>query len=174
MRFLRILTGFGPKQIVVGLAVMLALGAVQLTATAANAQTADGTTPADELFCDDNFDGQLRGLCNAFCEAMDCDSLNAQASANACIKMEEKIAPLLEEDNAAYGPPDLEITMANPMTQTEGHCGVAIGYRACTLHDSFACYLIGKVPPAGNLCFGPENTGEAPYNTSFCNDAPEN
>jgi hypothetical protein len=137
----------------------LALAVIVFSAPAAYAQTADGETPADEFFCDDNFDGRLRGLCNAFCEAMDCDSLDAQASANACMKMEEKIAPLLAEDNILHDP-DLEITMANPFNPsgpTEGHCGVAA---ACDLFDqSYYCTVQGKVLADDALCivdFDPE------------------
>ena len=47
------------------------------------AQTPDGETPAVEDVCDD-LDGALFGLCNAYCEAMDCDSDMPQASQKAC------------------------------------------------------------------------------------------
>ncbi len=116
-------SAFSIKPMMTAILAPLAIGAVLLVGTAASAQTADGVTPAEEMFCDDSFDGRLRGLCNAFCEAMDCDSLEAQASANACLKMEQKIAPLLAENNAQFDP-DLVISMANPMTGVEGVCGV--------------------------------------------------
>ena len=49
------------------------------------AQTADGETPAQETVCDDaGFTGAAWGLCNAYCEAMDCDHETPQASARAC------------------------------------------------------------------------------------------
>jgi hypothetical protein len=50
------------------------------------AQTADGETPADEFICDGQV-GAAFGLCNAYCEAMDCDSLDPQASETACNKI---------------------------------------------------------------------------------------
>jgi hypothetical protein len=47
------------------------------------AQTPDGATPATETVCEENeLGGALKGLCNAYCEAMDCDgSPNADLSA---------------------------------------------------------------------------------------------
>lgn len=61
---------------VTGMSGILALGP-------ALAQTADGSTPAVETVCDSQV-GAAFGLCNAYCEAMDCDSLNPQASETAC------------------------------------------------------------------------------------------
>src|SRR5260221_520465 len=49
---------------------------------AALAQTPDGMPPARETICD-NESGAAFGLCNAYCEAMDCDSASPQASATA-------------------------------------------------------------------------------------------
>ena len=50
------------------------------------AQTPDGQTPAQEDVCAGQI-GAAFGLCNAYCEAMDCDSVNAQASDKACEKV---------------------------------------------------------------------------------------
>ena len=47
------------------------------------AKTPDGLTPAQESECDGQ-PGALFGLCNAYCEAMDCDSDSPHASARAC------------------------------------------------------------------------------------------
>ncbi|MEE8526096.1 MAG: hypothetical protein V3T72_19330 [Thermoanaerobaculia bacterium] len=49
---------------------------------AAWAQTPDGETPSEETDCD-GLPGPLFGLCNAYCEAMDCDT-GANASDPAC------------------------------------------------------------------------------------------
>jgi hypothetical protein len=49
----------------------------------AAAKTPDGQTPAQETVCDQET-GAAFGLCNAYCEAMDCDSPDHRASANAC------------------------------------------------------------------------------------------
>jgi hypothetical protein len=45
--------------------------------------TPDGQPPADETVCN-GFSGAAFGLCNAYCEAMDCDSPTPHASAAAC------------------------------------------------------------------------------------------
>lgn len=55
----------------------------------ANSQTPDGMTPAEEEVCD-GLEGAAYGLCNAYCEAMDCDGLEPQASEKACFKVLEK------------------------------------------------------------------------------------
>ena len=52
---------------------------------AVNAKTPDGFTPSQETVCDDaGLRGAAKGLCNAYCEAMDCDSDNTKASDKAC------------------------------------------------------------------------------------------
>jgi len=56
---------------------------------AAQAQTPDLMTPAQEAVCDSE-SGAAYGLCNAYCEAMDCESANPQASAAACTKVRDK------------------------------------------------------------------------------------
>lgn len=65
-----------------------------LSAGPAQAKTPDGKTPAEETVCDAEI-GAGFGLCNAFCEAMDCDLLPLfggdgdvlpNASERACLK----------------------------------------------------------------------------------------
>ena len=64
-----------------------ALAAVMLLAgTTSYAQTADGQTPATETGCDGQ-SGAAFGLCNAYCEAMDCDSDLPQATDEACARV---------------------------------------------------------------------------------------
>ena len=54
--------------------------------------TADGLTPAVEDICTKwGFSGKVNGLCNAYCEAMDCDSPERQASEQACTRVFDKI-----------------------------------------------------------------------------------
>jgi len=54
------------------------------------AETADGTTPADESVCDTaGLTGAPWGLCNAYCEAMDCDYKATDAADAACEKVKE-------------------------------------------------------------------------------------
>lgn len=68
-------------------------------------------------FCS-QFEGKLHGLCNAFCEAANCDSVDAKASATACRKLQEKITPLMVDF------PELEIRMAEGTTP--GNCGFKV------------------------------------------------
>ena len=71
------------------------LGFLLVFTGTAMAGTADGLTPAEETVCDDaGLSGAPWGLCNAYCEAMDCDSDTPKASLEACsktaMKYEEK------------------------------------------------------------------------------------
>ena len=67
---------------ILALAIGLCLGFAGMT----GAQTPDGDTPAEEDICAGEI-GAAFGLCNAYCEAMDCDSDNPSASAKACGKV---------------------------------------------------------------------------------------
>ena len=62
--------------------VLVALGCL-LVVSAVHTKTPDRKTPAEEIVCDD-LNGALFGLCNAYCEALDCDSGVPQASDRAC------------------------------------------------------------------------------------------
>lgn len=55
--------------------------------SAALAKTPDGRTPAEETVCDGEV-GAAYGLCNAYCEAMDCDDPNHRASDQGCVSPE--------------------------------------------------------------------------------------
>jgi hypothetical protein len=56
--------------------------------TVAYGETADGLTPAEESVCDKaGYTGALWGLCNAYCEAMDCDNKAVNAADAACDKV---------------------------------------------------------------------------------------
>jgi len=65
-----------------------AIAATLLFAGPAFAKTPDGFPPSEEDICD-AFSGAAFGLCNAYCEAMDCDSENPHASERACNKVLE-------------------------------------------------------------------------------------
>jgi hypothetical protein len=54
-----------------------------LAGGAVSAKTPDGQPPSVETVCD-NETGAAFGLCNAYCEAMDCDSPNPHASEQGC------------------------------------------------------------------------------------------
>lgn len=66
------------------------------------AQTADGQTPAQESICD-GLPGAQKGLCNAYCEAMDCN-LGADASAppKACDKLRGNLQKITGNENASF------------------------------------------------------------------------
>jgi hypothetical protein len=51
--------------------------------SSASAKTPDGKTPSEETVCD-NETGAAYGLCNAYCEAMDCTDPNQHASDKGC------------------------------------------------------------------------------------------
>ncbi len=59
--------------------------------TDAFANTPDGETPAVEKVCDD-YTGRAFGICNAYCEAIDCDDPASNASPTACDQLEDKFA----------------------------------------------------------------------------------
>ncbi len=63
------------------------------------AKTPDGQTPSEEQICS-GYEGRLFGLCNAYCEAMDCDSEEPHASDRACENVFDKIIAELDEEEA--------------------------------------------------------------------------
>jgi hypothetical protein len=74
------------------LSACLMIGLALALAPASYAQTADGETPAEEDICTTwGMTGQVNGLCNAYCEAMDCDADEPQASEQACSRVLGKI-----------------------------------------------------------------------------------
>ena len=66
-------------------------------AGAALAQTPDDLPPALETVCDAET-GAAYGFCNAYCEAMDCDSDAPNASANACSQVRGKFQNITGRD----------------------------------------------------------------------------
>jgi hypothetical protein len=72
---------------------VLLLGLAVLATSAVYAQgTPDGETPAEEDICTKwGFSGAANGLCTAYCEAMDCDAAEPQASEQACTRVFDKI-----------------------------------------------------------------------------------
>ena len=73
-------------KITIAKVIFLALTLI-LIPTATGAQTPDGKTPAEEIYCDE-YSGRKFGICNAWYEAMDCDnSALTKASQVACDKL---------------------------------------------------------------------------------------
>ena len=77
-----------PVKLILCIVVSMVFAAVPVMAL-----TPDGKTPAEETVCD-NLAGAAFGLCNAYCEAMDCDSNNHKASDGACQRKREKFVQL--------------------------------------------------------------------------------
>ena len=74
---------------------ILVLSLIVLFAAAAGAKTPDSATPSAEAVCDPfAYDDQAFGLCNAYCEAMDCDSPFRRASDTACLKKAQRFEEL--------------------------------------------------------------------------------
>jgi hypothetical protein len=63
--------------------IVLLASFVMIFARSGSAHTPDGQTPAQETVCD-NEQGAAFGLCNAYCEAMDCTDPNQHASDQGC------------------------------------------------------------------------------------------
>lgn len=63
----------------------------------AAAQTPDGEPPSAEDVCA-GLSGDAYGICNAYCEAMDCDSPERKASERACEQKYQKFRELTDED----------------------------------------------------------------------------
>ena len=76
---------------------MLALLLICAGTGAALAQTPDGEPPSEETVCDGE-SGAAYGLCNAYCEAMDCESEEPAASATACGKVRTKFENITGRD----------------------------------------------------------------------------
>ena len=76
---------------------LLCFALVWSTGNSVWAQTPDGQTPAQETVCDLQ-SGAAFGLCNAYCEAMDCDSLDPNASPNACERVASNYKKITNSD----------------------------------------------------------------------------
>lgn len=64
-----------------------------LLAVQVSAKTADGKTPSVETVCD-NEQGAAFGICNAYCEAIDCSDPNQRASNVACKNLKDHFEKL--------------------------------------------------------------------------------
>jgi hypothetical protein len=84
-------------------ALTLTFALLLLCTGAALAQTPDGETPAEETVCN-NETGAAYGLCNAYCEAMDCDSESPQASDTACSRVQDKFQQITGRDLPCEAP----------------------------------------------------------------------
>ena len=67
---------------------ILVLGILVIGTNSVSAKTPDGKPPSEETVCD-NERGAAYGLCNAYCEAMDCTDPNQHASDKGCASVKK-------------------------------------------------------------------------------------
>jgi hypothetical protein len=71
--------------------------ALLLAVSGVFANTPDGGTPAQESVCYElGLEGRAWGLCNAYCEALDCDSSDPKASPKACEWLKNQLEEVAE------------------------------------------------------------------------------
>ena len=111
------------------------LGIVVALPLLASAQTPDGQTPAVETVCDGE-SGAAFGLCNAYCEAMDCDS-SPEASQTACDTVQDLFIAITGRDLPCEQPP----------------CGLVFN-PACagTCPPGTQCQSTGNTNPCAAVC----------------------
>ena len=95
----------------------------------AQAKTPDMQTPSMETVCD-LYSGAAFGVCNAYCEAMDCHLDEPRASERACTRKRDRFVEL-----TGHAPP----------------CELAC---PCSAIDAFAGFVAGE--PAANACIAPD------------------
>ena len=111
------------------LILFLTLALLCVGAGAALAQTPDHMPPSRETVCD-NETGAAYGLCNAYCEAMDCELANdgdpltaPKASSTACTKVRTKFQNITGRDVPCELPcPCLGIPKFNAFLATMNYC----------------------------------------------------
>ena len=91
------------------------------------AQTPDGETPAQEVVCAGEA-GAAFGLCNAYCEAMDCDSAIPQATENACNRVGDKFINITGRDLPCEADVGCDAVRAGPLCfancRVQGQAGI--------------------------------------------------
>ena len=129
----------------------------------AQAQTPDGETPAEETVCD-NETGAAFGLCNAYCEAMDCESDDPQASDTACSRVQEKFTQITGRDLPCEVP-----LLTCPCAEVEGNfanvlagnlsvdscsrsIGTSEGIFLSTIRSPLPIVFSGSEPDQGSTC----------------------
>jgi hypothetical protein len=103
-----------------------------------------GAAAAQETVCDGQT-GAAYGLCTAFCEAMDCDGDDPQASQTACDKVGAKFLTITGQN------PPCAVS-ACPCTSIPGFNDVLAGANSCL-----------DVRPAGALYVYAQNSFDPPY-----------
>jgi hypothetical protein len=104
------------------------------------AQTADGETLAVEDVCANaGLTGKALGLCNAYCEAMDCDSGSPQASEAACLRILSQLDTYILDGDL-------------PLCDDQDGDGVANGFDNCPDVFNPGQEDTGDRPGVGDAC----------------------
>jgi hypothetical protein len=101
-------------------------------AAGARAKTPDGKPPSVETVCD-NEKGAAFGLCNAYCEAMDCDSPNHHASDGACAAVKKNF----EKKTGRPLPCDVTCPCGGLLPVFGDIVNGTAGVQLCLIDDSF-------------------------------------
>ena len=121
---------------------------------AALAQTPDGETPAEEMVCDSE-NGAAFGLCNAYCEAMDCESDSPQASETACTRVRDKFMNIAGHDLPCEAPPGC----LTPPPGTTCPCVGDVQFDGALADPDFLCSDLGTaIELSGNGTINAECT----------------
>lgn len=114
------------------------------------AQTPDELTPFEEIICED-LSGASFGLCNAYCEAMDCDSATPQASSTACAKVKSRYKTITGFDRLPCDPlPPGDCVPDTPAPDWDYWPAVWTGPWSCQ------CPATGELIPFGETSTDPE------------------
>lgn len=85
--------------------VLITLCCLALMAAPALAKTPDGATPSEEEICS-IYSGAAFGLCNAYCEAMDCTDPNQRAADRGCERVKFNFEKKTGEPLPCLAPPE--------------------------------------------------------------------
>jgi hypothetical protein len=163
---------------------LVLLGVVLSLGVSVQAKTPDGMTPAEETVCDGEV-GAAYGLCNAYCEAMDCDSDYPKASEKAC----NRVLANYEKKTDGGIPPCIDPCFGVICEETsmcvEGQCTCASNNDCALLEDcnddgicedpcaaladvaECPCDYLGLIPQSEE-CWGFENGPEFNTSADFC------
>ena len=130
--------------------------------------TPDGVPPSREIVCD-GLQGAAYGLCNAYCQAMDCDSSAPQASPSACAKVAGLFARITGEGLPCDCPCALE--MPDWMAALDGQFGLnrctaitvtgTFDYMALMTNDGRVLGAISYTGTGTGVCGFDDDTGGA-------------
>jgi len=121
------------------LVALMVFGLFLFLGTTSHAQTPDGETPAVEDVCE-GYAGQAYGLCNAYCEAMDCDG-EPRASEKACARVQANF-----ENKTGEILPCLLEGCDNPSNLGKPCDDMS----ACTINDTCQLYIDGGLQCIGD------------------------